>query len=152
MLWSWVPGPHCVTWQRLAPDRPECIPVLRATNRLSDARTYLTPETNRGKKWLVWVCGQWFGAEAVQQIKDALKAEPNISRRVLSRQVCEWVDWYDRLGQPREMGARKALAELERRGVIELPAAKRIANFNRDARKAKMGSAIEVAPVDGACQ
>lgn len=92
--------------------------------------------------------GQWFGAEVVKRINETVNAEPKISRRVLSRQVCEWLDWRDGLGKAREMGARKALAELERRGVIALPAAIKIANFNRDAAKAKTEGVIEVAAVD----
>jgi hypothetical protein len=94
------------------------------------------------------VGGQWFGAEVVKRINDAVNAEPKISRRALSRQVCEWLEWRDALGKRREMGARKALAELGRRGVIVLPIAKKIANFNGDAAKAKSERAVKVAKVD----
>jgi hypothetical protein len=45
------------------------------------------------------------------------------------------------------MGARKALAELGRRGVIELPVAKKVANFSGKA-KGKAERVIEVAKLD----
>lgn len=103
-------------------------------------------------EWRVWVGSQWFGSEVVQRINDAVNAEPKISRRVLSRQVCEWLGWRDALGKPREMGARKALAELERRGMIVQPVAKKIANFNGDGAKANCERAVEVAQVDCSLQ
>jgi hypothetical protein len=84
----------------------------------------------------------------VERIVGAVNAEPKISRRALSRQVCGWLDWRDPLGRLREMGARKALAELERRGVIVLPAAKKVANFDKDAGRPKSERVIEVAKVD----
>jgi len=93
------------------------------------------------------VCGQWFGADVIERINGAARAEPTISRRALSRQVCEWLDWRDPLGKLREMSARKAVAELERRGAIVLPAAASVSNFNSAAAKAKK-AAIEVAELE----
>ena len=95
----------------------------------------------------VWVCGQWFGSDVVGRIVGAVSAEPKISRRALSRQVCEWLDWRDPLGKLREMNARKALLELERRGVVVLPAAKNVPNFERGEVRARQ-AAIEVAKVE----
>ncbi len=95
----------------------------------------------------MWVCGQWFGAEVVERIVARVMSEPKISRRALSRQVCEWLDWRDRLGKLREMSARKALAKLEQRGAIRLPAARPVPNFNGEAAKR---AAIEVAELE--CQ
>ena len=99
-------------------------------------------------EWRVWVGGQWFGADLVERIVGAVSAEPDMSRRTLSRQVCEWLDWRDPLGRLREMNARKALLELERRGAVVLPAAKSVPNFKRDAEKAKQLPAIAVAKVE----
>jgi hypothetical protein len=80
----------------------------------------------------VWVSGQWFGADLIERIKGAVQAEPAISRRTLSKRVCEWLEWRDPLGELRAMSARTALRELERRGAVVLPAARRVANFKRD--------------------
>jgi len=81
----------------------------------------------------MWVSGQWFGAEVVARIAAALKAEPSISRRALSRRVCEWLDWRARDGRLREMSCRKALLELQRRGCVELPACEKVAGFGAPA-------------------
>jgi len=95
----------------------------------------------------VWVCGQWFGADLVERIIATVTAEPKISRRALSKQVCDWLDWRDPLGKPREMSARKALVELERRGAVVLPTASSVPNFKSEAAKAKQ-VAIEVAELE----
>lgn len=97
----------------------------------------------------MWACGQWFSAEVVGRIADLINAEPNLTRRRLSRQVCEWLDWRDPLGKAREMNARKALLELERRGAVKLPAAKKVANFERGGGKAEpQPTKMEVAQVE----
>jgi hypothetical protein len=95
----------------------------------------------------VWGCGQWIGTDLVERIIGAVRAEPKISRRALSKQVCEWEDWRDPLGKLREMSARKALLELERRGAVVLPEASSVANFKREGAKAEK-VAIEPAKVE----
>jgi hypothetical protein len=61
----------------------------------------------------------------LMRIGEVLKEEPEISRRRLSLKVCEWMDWHNGSGRPQEMSCRKALAELHRRGAIELPPLRR---------------------------
>jgi len=95
----------------------------------------------------VWVCGEWFGADVVERIAGVVSAKPDISRSALSRQVCEWLDWRDPQGKLREMSARKALLELERRGMVVLPAAKSVPNFKGEAAKATPAP-IEMAKVE----
>jgi len=63
---------------------------------------------------------QWFGQDVVQRIADTLSAEPAISRRSLSRRVCEWLGWNGPGGRPQELSCRKVLAELERSGHVEV--------------------------------
>lgn len=70
----------------------------------------------------MWVSGQWFGADVLASIGTVVEAEPTMSRRALSRQVCESLGWRAPDGRLREMSCRKALKELERRGVVDLPA------------------------------
>jgi hypothetical protein len=67
------------------------------------------------------IAGRTFSAEILAKISRTLKAEPAISRRELSRRVCEWMDWHSVSGRWQEMSCRKALLELHRRHVIELP-------------------------------
>jgi len=69
----------------------------------------------------MWLSGQWFGPTMVERIASAVQVEPSISRRALSRRVCEWLDWRGPGGKLSEVSCRKALAELERRGKLELP-------------------------------
>jgi hypothetical protein len=74
----------------------------------------------------MWLFGQWFGAKVLARIAAAVKANPTISRRALSRQLCEWLDWRAPDGRLREVGARKALLALQRRGCVELPACAKV--------------------------
>ena len=46
-----------------------------------------------------------------------------MSRRALSREVCQWLDWRGADGQLKQMSARVALKRLDEAGVIELPSA-----------------------------
>ena len=66
--------------------------------------------------------GQQFDSAIIKKIEGVLENNPSISRRALSLQVCEWLNWKAPNGKPREVNCRKALLELDRRGVIRLPA------------------------------
>jgi hypothetical protein len=68
------------------------------------------------------VCGQEFSQEVIEKIQQAGKGKPGLSRRNLSRQVCDWLKWKSPNGKPKEMACRVALLKLERRGVVQLPA------------------------------
>jgi hypothetical protein len=96
----------------------------------------------------MWVAGQWFGADVIERIAGAVRAEPTLSRRALSRKVCDWLDWRDPLGKPREMGARKALVELAAGGWIVLPEARRVPNFQRDGLREAVWPAVNVARIE----
>jgi hypothetical protein len=67
------------------------------------------------------LCGQYFNSDVVNRIKAAVESDLSISRSALSRQVCEWLDWRSPNGKLCEMSCRKALLELDKRGVIKLP-------------------------------
>jgi hypothetical protein len=79
----------------------------------------------------MWLCGQYFNGETVDRIQAAIESEPEISRRALSRQVCEWLGWRSANGKLKEMSCRKALQALHRRGRITLPEQKRSYSFQR---------------------
>lgn len=52
-----------------------------------------------------------------------LRGNPGLSRRAVSRRVCEWLGWRGVNGKLKEVSCRKALLKLHRDGHIVLPAA-----------------------------
>ena len=77
------------------------------------------------------VCGRHFGREIISRIQAAVNAEPSLSRRRLSRRVCQWLDWRAPNGSLQEMSCRKAMAKLNRLGVLALPARSRVCELGR---------------------
>lgn len=69
------------------------------------------------------VSGQEIDAELIGRITATVEREPHISRRELSRRVCEWANWKAANGKPQEVSCRKLLLELHKRSVVHLPAA-----------------------------
>ncbi len=57
--------------------------------------------------------------------------EPSISQLDLSRRVCEWLNWRSPSGRLQDMGCRKALAQLNRRGLLDLPRREGLYGFER---------------------
>lgn len=57
----------------------------------------------------------------INKINQVITDDPSISRRTLSRHVCEWIDWRSSNGDWQEGSCRKALAKLHRRGMVNLP-------------------------------
>ncbi len=74
-----------------------------------------------------------FPETIINRIQAALMVEPDISRRELSRRVCDWMNWYAQNGRPQDMSCRKALLELDRRGIIQLPERTQIYDFEKKA-------------------
>lgn len=77
------------------------------------------------------VCGQQFSSSVIDRITAVVAAEPTMTRGALSRRVCEWLDWRSQTGKLKEVSCRKALLELERRGVVRLPRCERPAGFSK---------------------
>src|SRR6266700_1042804 len=67
------------------------------------------------------VCGRDFSSDMLSRIQARVNGEVSLSRRKLSRQVCDWLEWRSPSGRLQEMSCRKALAELHRRRVLVLP-------------------------------
>ncbi len=67
------------------------------------------------------VCRQEFTEEIVGKIREMITANPGISRRDLSLEVCDWLHWKSPNGKFQEMSCRVALLKLERRGIVKLP-------------------------------
>ena len=86
--------------------------------------------------------GQIFTSEMMERIADTVERDPGISRRALSRRVCEWMDWRGPSGCLQEMSCRKALLTLNRRGVVHLPVSGQQYGFQRQRRRVE-----QIAPV-----
>jgi len=67
------------------------------------------------------LCGQSFTEPTLERLRATIRQEPTLSRRALSRRVCEWLDWKSANGRLKEMSARCALLKLQRAGVLQLP-------------------------------
>lgn len=70
------------------------------------------------------VCGQSFAPALLERIAASAAQEPQLSRRALSRRVCEWLNWRSANGRLKEMSCRVALLKLTRSGALSLPPAK----------------------------
>jgi hypothetical protein len=70
------------------------------------------------------ICGKDFSTDVIRRIQETVDATPDISRRALSLQVCEWLGWNGRNGRPKEMSCRVALLRLHRRKQIKLSVSK----------------------------
>lgn len=70
------------------------------------------------------VCGQEFTAELLERISNLVIEEPQLSRRALSRRVCEWLNWRAHDGRLKQMSCRVALCKLARAGALRLPQAR----------------------------
>jgi hypothetical protein len=68
------------------------------------------------------VCGREFSPQLLQRIQQTVDEAPDLSRRALSRRVCEWLNWRTALGQLKQVSCRVALLKLQRRGALDLPA------------------------------
>lgn len=72
------------------------------------------------------ISGMEFDEQLIARIRGVVKSEPEISRRALSRRICEWLDWRGDNGRVKDVSCRKALNKLAGLGAIELPASKMI--------------------------
>jgi hypothetical protein len=70
---------------------------------------------------MVAVCGQEFTPELLERIQSRVEQEPTLSRRALSREVCQWLGWRSPDGRGKDMSCRVALGRLARRGLLRLP-------------------------------
>jgi hypothetical protein len=92
------------------------------------------------------ICGQPFSAEVLERIAATVAEEPSISRRALSRRVCEWLEWRDVQGRYKQMSCRVALQKLAQRGVLKLPA---VSDGRRVCRSARVPPSPQIAPFEG---
>lgn len=69
----------------------------------------------------MWAGGRHFDEALLGRIQAAVDAEPRMSRRALSREVCDWMAWRAPNGTRQEVSCRKALLKLGREGLLRLP-------------------------------
>lgn len=69
------------------------------------------------------VCGQEFTPQLLERISALVIEQPQLSRRALSRRVCEWLNWRAPDGRLQQMSCRVALCKLARAGALSLPPA-----------------------------
>jgi hypothetical protein len=77
----------------------------------------------------VVVCGQVFPRAILKRIKVAVRDHPQWTRADLARNICDWLDWRAANGKDKAVNCRVALVRLERRGLIDLPPARRSVRF-----------------------
>lgn len=71
------------------------------------------------------LCGKVFTAELINYLNERLRADPPLSNNALARIICEQLAWWSSAGQAAVASAKKAIAKLERRGLLCSPRAKR---------------------------
>jgi len=77
------------------------------------------------------ICGQTFSPGAVEHIQRLVDETPDISRRALSRRVCELLAWRHPDGRLKDMSCRKALSRLKKIGTLRIPDAVQNMTFSR---------------------
>ncbi len=90
------------------------------------------------------LCGREFSATIISQIQETVRSNPSLSRRTLSLRVCQWLDWKAPNGKLKEVSCRKALLELDRRGIMRLPTVKE-SRFSQSSSKTVSDVRIHVA-------
>ena len=93
----------------------------------------------------VIICGRDFSPALIERLN---QSGGDLSRRALSRQLCQWLDWRGPSGQWQTTNARIAVRRLERCGLVKLPA--RANPFAEKAKtKPKRPMVQELPPVGG---
>lgn len=72
------------------------------------------------------ICGQEFPEAILERIRCRVQEDAGLTRTGLSREVAQWLDWRDAHGRVKDMNCRVALLKLERRGLVQLPAARAV--------------------------
>ncbi len=83
------------------------------------------------------IAGRDFNDEVIARIRETVRSGVDLTRGALARVVCGWFDWRHADGRPKETSCRIVLNKLERRGVIELPAAREVSFVARRPRPAE---------------
>ena len=100
-------------------------------------------------------CGQEFSKENIAHIQEMVDQEPEMSRRELSRRVCDLLNWRSLNDKRKDMSCRVALLRLEREGKIQMrpavpfPAVKKRTEAKRAVKAVEMTATLSaVQPVE----
>jgi hypothetical protein len=66
----------------------------------------------------VIICGRDFSPALIERLN---QCRDDLSRRALSRELCQWLDWKGPSGEWQTTNARIAIRKLERCGLVKLP-------------------------------
>ena len=64
------------------------------------------------------ICGRAFSPALIERLN---QCRDDLSRRALSRELCQWLDWKGPSGEWQTTNARIAIRKLERCGLVKLP-------------------------------
>ncbi len=87
------------------------------------------------------------GTAELNHIKQLIKIHPDRSRRKLSKQVCEDLNWRQENGYLKDMVCRSLMLDLDRAGYIELPPVKRRPNNPLVTRKKPTKISVDETPI-----
>ena len=93
--------------------------------------------------------GRTVGESDVAFIRALIQEYPDVSRRELSRKVCQEWNWVQANGAPRDMVCRGLMLALERAGHITLPPVKGTPANPLVVRRRPRRPEIEASPVTG---
>jgi hypothetical protein len=94
-----------------------------------------------GHRARVIICGREISAGVIRRLGEQGRG---LSRRALSRELCQWLDWKGPSGAFQTTNARIALKRLERSGLLALPPARRFGSGSKS-RRSKPGA--ELTPI-----
>lgn len=83
------------------------------------------------------IAGRDFNDEIVSRISEAVRTNAGLTRGALARQVCDWLNWRGADGRAKEISCRVTLNKLQKRGLIEQPAARPVSFAPRTPRPAQ---------------
>ncbi len=73
-----------------------------------------------------------FTESDIEQIRSIIANNPTASRKVLAREVCSALQWYQLDGNPKQMGCVAAMLTMHREGIITMPPARPVhKNFKK---------------------
>src|SRR3954454_14598488 len=71
------------------------------------------------------LCGRLFSPELINHLNGLVQADPQLSNNALARIICEHLAWWCTTGRAAVASAKKAIAKLQRRGLLHWPGARR---------------------------
>jgi hypothetical protein len=100
-------------------------------------------------------CGRAFSPEDIEIIQWTVKAYPKLSRAELAKTICEFLDWKQMTGKPKESQCTSLLIKLQANGLIELPPLQLTSQNIKAAHIQKTTADRDITfqqdPVNGAC-